>query len=114
LIAGSLLLFSGRGEEAIYRIDLSIIVPGLLLTLAIVGMLTWKTFEIRMRPARTGLEGMIGETAQVVEAFSGPGRGKVRVFGEYWDADGPPGLAAGENVRVAGVEKMRLRVERRE
>ncbi|HEX9690111.1 MAG TPA: nodulation protein NfeD [Thermoanaerobaculia bacterium] len=114
LIAGSLLLFSGRGEETIYQIDLSIIVPGLLLSLAIVGMLTWKTFELRMRPARTGLEGMIGESAQVVEDFSSPGRGRVRVYGEYWDADGPPGLAAGEKVRVAGVKEMRLRVERRE
>jgi membrane-bound serine protease (ClpP class) len=114
LIAGSLLLFTGRGEETIYQIDLSIIVPGLLLTLAIVGLLTWKTLELRMRPSRTGLEGMIGETARVVEDFSGPGRGKIRVYGEYWDADGPPGLAAGETVRVAGVEGRRLRVERRE
>jgi membrane-bound serine protease (ClpP class) len=114
LIAGSLLLFTGRGEEAIYRIDLSIIVPGLLLTLAIVGLLTWKTLELRMRPARTGLEGMVGETARVVEDFSAPGRGKIRLYGEYWDAEGPPGLAAGETVRVAGVEGRRLRVERRE
>jgi membrane protein implicated in regulation of membrane protease activity len=50
----------------------------------------------------------------VVEDFSSPGRGRVRVYGEYWDADGPPGLAAGEKVRVAGVKEMRLRVERRE
>jgi membrane-bound serine protease (ClpP class) len=114
LIAGSLLLFSGRGEETLYRIDLSIIVPGLLLTLAIVGFLTWRTLELRMRPARTGLEGMVGENARVVEEFAEPGRGKVLVHGEYWDAEGPPDLAAGETVRVARVDGTRVRVERRD
>ena len=113
LIAGSLLLFSGRGEEALYRVDLSIIVPALVLTLAIVGFLAWKTLELRMRRPSTGLEGLVGETARVVEEFSDPGRGRVLVHGEYWDADGPLGLTRGEEVRVAGVEEMRLRVERR-
>ena len=114
LIAGSLLLFSGRGEETLYRIDLSIIVPALVLTLAIVALLTWKTLELRLRPARTGLEGMVGETARVVESFSPPGTGRVLVHGEYWDAEGPPGLAAGEVVRIAGVDGLKVRVERRD
>ena len=114
LIAGSLLLFSGQGEETLYRIDISIIVPSLVLTLGIVALLTWKTLELRMRPARTGLEGMVGEEARVVEDFGAPGRGKILVHGEYWDADGPSGLAAGESVRVARVEGLRLRVERRD
>ena len=114
LIAGSLLLFSGQGEETLYRIDISIILPALVLTLGIVALLTWKTLELRMRPSRTGLEGMVGEDARVVEDFAGPGRGKILVHGEYWDAEGPSGLAAGETVRVARVEGMRLRVERRD
>lgn len=113
LIAGSLLLFSGRGEETIYRIDISIIVPALVLTLAILGIMTWKTIELRMRPARTGIEGMVGETARVVQDFSPQGRGKVLVAGEYWDAEGPPGIAPGETVKVVGVEGMKVRVERR-
>ena len=113
LVAGSLLLFSGQGEEAIYRVDLAVIVPGLLLTLAIVGFLTWKTLELRMRPPSTGLEGLVGETARVVEEFEGAGRGRVLVHGEYWEAEGPADLARGDEVRVAGVEEMRLRVERR-
>jgi membrane-bound serine protease (ClpP class) len=113
LIAGSLLLFSGQGEETLYRIDLSIILPALLLTLGIVALLTWKTLELRMRPARTGLDGMVGEEARVVEDFGSPGRGKVLVHGEYCDAEGPAGLAAGETVRVARVEGLRIRVERR-
>ncbi len=113
LLAGSLLLFSGRGEESLYRVDLSIIVPALVLTLAIVGFLAWKTLELRLRRPSTGLEGLVGETARVVEEFAEPGRGRVLVHGEYWEAEGPSGLARNEEVRVAGVEEMRLRVERR-
>jgi membrane protein implicated in regulation of membrane protease activity len=56
---------------------------------------------------------MVGEEARVVEDFGGPGRGKVLVHGEYWDAEGPSGLAAGETVRVAQVDGVRVRVERR-
>ena len=49
----------------------------------------------------------------VVEGFAEPGRGKVLVHGEYWDAEGPAGLSAGETVRVARVDGTRVRVERR-
>jgi membrane protein implicated in regulation of membrane protease activity len=56
---------------------------------------------------------MVGQTARVVETFS-PGSGMVFLHGEYWDADGPAGLAPGEVVRIAGVDGLRLRVERRD
>ncbi len=114
LVAGSLLLFSGRGSDAGYRVDLSIVVPGLALTLLIVGLLAWKTAQLRRAPARTGLDAMIGETARVVEAF-GPreGSGRVQVFGEYWDAAGPADLAPGETVRIRRIVGRTLHVERR-
>ena len=114
LVAGSLLLFSGRGDAAGYRVDLSIIVPGLTLALAIVGLLTWKTVQLRRMPARTGLTAMVGELARVVRGFTAPqGTGTVQVRGEYWNAVGPPGLEAGETVRVARVANGTLYVERR-
>lgn len=114
LIAGSLLLFSGRDGEVEYRVDLSIILPGLALTLAVVGFLTWNTLRLRMAPATTGLEGMVGESARVVAGFAAPsGNGKVLAHGEYWDAQGPSGLAPGETVRVVEVSGTQLRVERR-
>jgi membrane-bound ClpP family serine protease len=58
---------------------------------------------------------MIGETARVVDGFRAPSNaGKVLAHGEYWDAQGPPGLSPGETVRVVEVSGTRLRVERRE
>lgn len=114
LIAGSLLLFSGRGEGTGYRVDLSIIVPGVALTLGVVGFLTWRTVQLRRMPVRTGREGLVGESARVVRGFSeGRETGTVLVHGEYWDAVGPSGLAPGETVLVSGIEGFRLRVERR-
>ncbi len=115
LIAGSLLLFSGRGEADAYRVDLSIVLPGVLMTLFVVAFLTWRTIELRRSPVRTGPQGLVGESARVVRGFQDPqGTGTVLVHGEYWDAEGAPGAGAGESVRVVRVDGFKLRVERRE
>jgi membrane-bound serine protease (ClpP class) len=113
LVAGSLLLFSGKGDVAGYRVDLGIIVPGLALTLGVVGLLTWKTLQLRRMPARTGVEGMVGASARVVDGFSGQRQGRVQVLGEYWEAEGPADLSPGETVRVRRVDDGVLHVERR-
>ncbi len=112
LVAGSLLLFTGRDGNSPYRVDLGILLPSLVLALAIVALLTARTIRLRRLPATTGIAGMIGETARVVEAFAGGG-GKVHVFGEYWDALGPSDLEPGDAVRIVRVEGLTLRVERR-
>jgi len=112
LVAGSLLLFTGRGEESTYRVDLGILLPSLLLAVAVVALMTWRTIQVRRRPATTGAAAMIGETARVVAPF-GDGEGKVHVFGEYWDARGPADLVAGDAVRIVRVDGLTLRVERR-
>jgi membrane-bound serine protease (ClpP class) len=112
LVAGSLLLFTGRGNESTYRVDLGILLPSLLLAVTIVALMTWRTIQVRRRPATTGAAAMIGETAKVVAPFGG-GEGKVHVFGEYWDARGPADLIAGEAVRIVRVDGLTLQVERR-
>ena len=112
LLAGSLLLFSGPRNTAGYRVDLSVILPGVLLTLGIILVLSWRTIQLRRMPARTGVAGMIGGSGRVVEGFSG-GRGRVYFQGEYWDAEGPDDLAKGDSVRILRVEGLKLLVERR-
>jgi membrane-bound serine protease (ClpP class) len=94
-------------------VDVGVVLPALAATLAIVGLLAWKTARLRGEPARTGLPAMVGEPARVVEGFGPSGRGKVHVFGEYWDAAGPEGLAPGDTVRIARVTGRTLHVERR-
>jgi len=113
LLAGSLLLFSGRGEQG-YRVDLSIILPAVAMTLTVVGFLTFKTISLRRAPVRTGSVSLVGKSARVVRTIpESEEPGTVLVDGEYWDAYGAPGAAPGESVRIIGVEGLKLRVERR-
>jgi membrane-bound serine protease (ClpP class) len=113
LVAGFLMLFSGKGDRAGYRVDLGIILPGLAVTVAVVALLARRTLQLRRLPARTGVEGMVGATARVVDGFSGRNRGRVHVIGEYWEAEGPADLAPGEAARVTRVRDGVLHVERR-
>ncbi|MEP7131672.1 MAG: nodulation protein NfeD [Acidobacteriota bacterium] len=113
LIAGSAMLFSGGGNAAGYKVDLSIVVPSVALTLAVVAFLAWNTVRLRRLPVRTGREGLLGQNAVVVRSMAGEGPGTVMVHGEYWNARGAPAAATGESVCVTGVEGFTLQVERR-
>jgi membrane-bound serine protease (ClpP class) len=62
----------------------------------------WIRFLRRYR-VTTGVEGMVGEAAEVI----GPGR--VRLRGEIWSARGPG--EPGQRVRVAAVDGLTLVVE---
>ncbi len=113
LLAGSLLLFSGRGEQ-VYRVDLSIILPAVATTLGVVGFLTFRTISLRRLPVTTGASGLVGKSARVVRPIGEPDdMGTVLLEGEYWDAYGAPGAVPGETVRVVGMDGLKLRVERR-
>ncbi|HTR03578.1 MAG TPA: nodulation protein NfeD [Thermoanaerobaculia bacterium] len=113
LLAGSLLLFSGGRGDGGYRVDLGVVLPSLAGTLGIVGLLAWKTARLRRLPARTGLHAMVGESGRVADGFGATGSGRVHVLGEYWDAQGPEGLAPGDTVRVVRATGRVLEVERR-
>ncbi|HEX7252900.1 MAG TPA: nodulation protein NfeD [Thermoanaerobaculia bacterium] len=112
IVAGCLLLFSGPKNTGEYRVDLGIILPALAVTLAILVTLSWRTVQLRRIPARTGVAGMIGDSARVVEPFAG-GNGRVHFQGEYWDAEGPADMSIGDTVRIVRVEGLKLIVERR-
>ena len=70
LVAGSALLFAGRGDTSGYRVDLGIILPGLAVTLLTVALLSWNTIRLRRLPVTTGPGG--------VGWPGGPGRRSVR------------------------------------
>lgn len=68
----------------------------------------WIHFLRRYR-VTTGVEGLIGERAQVIEALDPAGR--VRLRGEIWNARGAAEVERGEPVRVAAVDGLTLVVE---
>ena len=67
---------------------------------------------LRARKARsaTGKESMIGGRAEVIDDFEGEGR--VRAFGEVWQARGEQPLAKGDRVEIVGVDGVWVLVER--
>jgi membrane protein implicated in regulation of membrane protease activity len=79
----------------------------LLIVCSVLFWLTWKDF---WRPVRTGVEGMVGGKAEVIQN----GNGIVKVFfkGETWDAISAEDLSVGQTVEITGVERMRLVVRR--
>ena len=68
----------------------------------------WIRFTRRQR-AVTGVEGLIGADAVVVEACRPDGR--VRVHGELWRAQCSRDAEVGEHVRVSAVNDLTLEVE---
>jgi membrane protein implicated in regulation of membrane protease activity len=84
-------------EQAILFYSLILIASGFLL------WLMWNDF---WRPVRTGVEGMIGQKAEVIQND----RDTTKVFfkGEIWDAVSQEKLSVGQHVEISGMERMRL------
>jgi membrane-bound serine protease (ClpP class) len=68
----------------------------------------WIHFLRRYR-VTTGVEGLVGQRAEVIETLAPAGR--VRVRGEIWNARSSATVAAGDRVRIAAVEGLTLMVE---
>ena len=84
------------------------------LILVVCAVLYWLMWKDMQRPATTGVEGMIGGKAEVIQ--NGNGTLKVYSRGEVWDAISSENLSVGERVEITGVhrmEKMKQLVRRR-
>ena len=68
----------------------------------------WRRF-LRRYKIRTGVEALIGEPVQVVEACDPVGR--VRLRGELWNARSELPLQPGTTARVAGVDGLTIELE---
>ncbi|MBI2875657.1 MAG: nodulation protein NfeD [Candidatus Tectomicrobia bacterium] len=110
MVLGSLMLID---TPATYlRISLQLIVPMAIATAAFFSLLVRAVFRAhRIKPA-TGQEGLVGDIG-VVRSWGGS-TGRVFVQGELWEARSEDALREGEEVRIIGVEGLRLRVKRKE
>jgi membrane-bound serine protease (ClpP class) len=81
---------------------------GIVVEVAEVGF--WMRFLRRYR-VRTGVEGLIGTKAEVIEACAPVGR--VRMRGEIWHARCSSRAEVGDRVTVTGVEGLTVIVEPR-
>ena len=101
--------------EPEYGLGISIwtIIPGAAAVagfLAFIGLVSLKAIRSRVK---SGFEGMIGQQAEVIRDFTGTS-GQVRVQGEIWTAEVPPGktAVAGESLRISRIEGLKLFLEK--
>jgi membrane-bound serine protease (ClpP class) len=98
------------GLVLFWFLDFSLALPlylGLVVLSGVVALLTLRSLR---KPASSGMEGMHGATAEVVEALRP--RGTVRYHSTFWSARAREPIAAGETVRIVGNEGLCLRVEK--
>lgn len=86
---------------------LALSVYGAVLVLSVA--IYWHAVQAIRRPVSTGAEGLIGETAVIVEARGGQILARVR--NELWRVASGPSLRAGDKVTVVAVERLTLRVQ---
>lgn len=95
-VIGSLMLVDSPVPAL--RVGLGVVLPAAAAVAAIVIFLLTRVVQShRMRPV-TGIEGLIGETGEVIDPLTP--RGKVFVHGEYYDAVAGEHLPRGARVRV--------------
>jgi membrane-bound serine protease (ClpP class) len=108
LLLGSLMLFQSPDEYM--RLSLSVIIPAVLVTSGFFIFALTMAIRARLKKPTTGLEGLIGETGIV--AVSLAPEGKVSVHGEFWNATSDQQVEKGAKVKVAGVDHLKLRVNK--
>jgi membrane-bound serine protease (ClpP class) len=106
-VVGSLILF----DTDVPGMNIALPLIGAIATvggLVIVGIVYIAARAMR-RPVVTGVQGMIGDSAEVVQDFTG--RGRVRYRGELWHARSNNELHTGQTARIVKVEGLTLWVE---
>jgi membrane-bound serine protease (ClpP class) len=111
LLFGSMMLMDTSAPEL--QVSLSVILPVVAGLSAILILLVRLGIASQRRRPTTGAAGMIGEVARVTSPI-GPGTpGRVATHGEIWTASAAEAIGEGEDVIVAGVEGLTLRVGRK-
>lgn len=110
-IVGALVLFNSPVTPDFQRVSVPLVIGAGLFTAA--GFITIITFALRAqkRPVQVGAEALIGETGYARSAIDPTGT--IHVSGELWSAQlesGASPIADGVNVRVVGVQGLRLLV----
>jgi membrane-bound serine protease (ClpP class) len=106
-VVGSLILFDS--DIPGMNIGLPVIAGIATVGGLVIVAMGWLASRSLRRPVVTGVQAMIGERAEVVEASSGKGR--IRYGGELWNARSAVPLQAGQTVRITQVDGLTLWVE---
>jgi membrane protein implicated in regulation of membrane protease activity len=98
------------GLPLFWVLDFSVAMPVYLGILALSSVIMLLTVHSVRQPPRSGMEGMRGGLAEIVEAIHS--RGRVRYHNALWYASAREPLDVGETVRIVGSKGLGLLVER--
>lgn len=105
---GALMLFNHA--EPGFRLSLSYIIPGIVLTAAFFIFVAGAGVRAQFLPTRAGVETMIGQRIKAISRID-ERSGKVFVEGEYWNAVSDTPVEAGALVEITAVNGLTLRVK---
>jgi len=109
-VLGSIMLFKSPVPflQLSWKVILFAVVVTALFFLIAVG------FGIRAQRRKpvTGREGMVGESGNAVENFSG-GKGQVSIHGEIWRAESTDTIRKGDPVEVIAVNHLQIKVQKK-
>jgi membrane-bound serine protease (ClpP class) len=109
LFLGSVMLINS--PEEMMRISWTVIAPVVLATLLFFLFIVGFGIKAQARKVTTGIDGMIGETATVIQPVSADQTGQVSVHGEIWTAWSDDAIERNRRVKIIKVEKLSLKVE---
>jgi membrane-bound serine protease (ClpP class) len=105
---GALMLFQDFPEAM--ALPWGYLIPATILTAAFFVWVATAGIRAQLAPARTGVQTLVGEGAEVTDAI-GPDGGRVYLNGEYWHAVADEEIPAGEACEVVEVHGLTLRVK---
>ena len=105
---GAMMLFSHDGNG--FNLSLKWIVPATALTAAFFVFVVGKGIRAQFKPASTGKEAMIGETANAISRIDSAS-GKVFIEGETWNAVSVTPIETGQTAEVIGIKGLTLQVK---
>jgi membrane-bound serine protease (ClpP class) len=94
------------------RVSWPMILPVAILFGVLVVLLGRMILKSQRQLPVTGADGLVGQIATARTSFGKSDLGKVFVHGEFWDAQSSESVQEGEQVRVKGVDGLKLEVER--
>ena len=111
VVIGSLMLVDLPGSALSISVS-TIVLVAVISAVFVFGILS---FAVRAQflKVKTGREGLIGEAGFARSRFTAGGKGKVNVHGEIWDAVSEDELNEGDEIVVAGVDRLIVKVRKK-
>jgi membrane-bound serine protease (ClpP class) len=116
LLLGSFMLIDISSPLEGAKISASVIITTVIVISALFILLIYLVVKAFKRKVETGVEGMIGETGEVVEDITAEKEGAVKIHGERWYAVLPSGtteaVTKGNKIKVVDIHNLKLTVQK--